>query len=126
MLINMRKDEKLITNYLTDIKDVALKKDVIERNKIKDISLLENLLKYIASAIGNLITPHSIADYLINNGYNTRNETIDVYLKMLENAFIIYRVPRYNVHGKQLLKTQGKYYFVDVGYSQYFKWFYTI
>ena len=115
MLINMNKDEKLIINYLSDIKDVVLKKDVIERNKIKDIGLLENLLKYMASTIGTLITPNSIAEYLIKNGYNTHNETIDAYLKMLENAFIIYRSPRYNVHGKQLLKTQGKYYFVDLG-----------
>ena len=115
MLTNMNKDKKLMMNYLMDIKDVVLKKDVIERNKIKDISLLENLLKYIASTIGTLITPNSIAEYLTKNGYNTHNETIDSYLKMLENAFIIYKSPRYNVHGKQLLKTQGKYYFIDLG-----------
>lgn len=115
MLINMNKQEELIINYLTDIKDVVLKKDVIARNKIKDIALLENLLKYLASTIGTLITPNTITESLIKNGYNTHNETIDLYLKMLENAFIIYKSPRYNVHGKQLLKTQGKYYFVDLG-----------
>ena len=126
MLTKIGTNEMLITNYLTDIKDVVLKKDVIARNKIKDISLLENLMKYVASTIGTLITPNAISEFLTKNGYKTHNETIDSYLKMLENAFIIYKTPRYNVQGKQLLKTQRKYYFIDLGirnilngYTQY-------
>ncbi|MEG2457667.1 MAG: ATP-binding protein [Bacilli bacterium] len=115
MLINMNRDNTLINNYLEDIKEVILKKDVIERNRINDIPLLENLLKYVASTIGVFLTPSSICNELAKNGYNAHNETIDSYLKMLENAFIIYRAPRYNVQGKQLLKTQGKYYFIDTG-----------
>ena len=49
------------------------------------------------------------------NGSNITNETVDSYLKMIENAYFIYRVPRYELKGKQLLKTHGKYYFVDNG-----------
>jgi predicted AAA+ superfamily ATPase len=100
---------------LEDIRDDALKKDVIERNKIKDVDLLDNLTKYMASTIANLTNPKSIADFLNQNGTSTTNETIDAYLKMLENAFLLYRIPRYELNGKQLLKTQGKYFIVDIG-----------
>ena len=91
------------------------KKDVINRNNIKDVVFLDNLMKYMASVIGNLTTPYAIAEFMRKSGSTITNETVDAYLKMLENAYILYRVPRYELKGKQLLKTQGKYYFVDNG-----------
>lgn len=115
MIVNMNDNENLIINYLNDLKEVVLKKDVISRNNIKDIVFLDNLIKYMASVIGNLTTPYSIAEFMKKNGSTITNETVDSYLKMLENAYFIYRVPRYELKGKQLLKTQGKYYFVDNG-----------
>lgn len=115
MLINMNDNERLKTNYLSDIKDVVLKKDIIARNKIKDVVFLDNLLRYMSTVIGTLINPSSISDFMKKNGSNIDNETVDKYLKMIENAYFIYRVPRYELKGKQLLKTQGKYYFVDNG-----------
>lgn len=115
MLVNMNDNEELMINYLNDIKEVVLKKDVINRNKIKDVVFLDNLIKYMASCIGNLTTPNSISDFMQKNGSTVTNETVDSYLKMIENAYFIYRVPRYELKGKQLLKTQGKYYFVDNG-----------
>ena len=115
MLVNMNDDENLMINYLNDIKEVVLKKDVINRNNIKDVVFLDNLIKYMASCIGNLTTPTAIADFMKKNGSAVNHETIDSYLKMIENAYFIYRVPRYELKGKQLLKTQGKYYFVDNG-----------
>ncbi len=115
MLINMKDNERLKTDYLADIKDVVLKKDIIARNKIKDVVFLDNLLRYMSTVIGTLINPSSISDFMKKNGSNIDNETVDKYLKMIENAYFIYRVPRYELKGKQLLKTQGKYYFVDNG-----------
>lgn len=115
MLVNMNDNESLMTNYLTDIKEVVLKKDIINRNNIKDVVFLDNLIKYMSSCIGTLTTPNSISDFMKKNGSNISNETVDSYLKMIENAYFIYRVPRYELKGKQLLKTQGKYYFVDNG-----------
>ncbi len=115
MLVNMNDNENLMVNYLNDIKEVVLKKDVINRNNIKDPVFLDNLIKYIASCIGNLTSPTAIADFMRKNGSTVSHETIDLYLKMIENAYFIYRVPRYELKGKQLLKTQGKYYFVDNG-----------
>ena len=115
MLINMKDNERLKTNYLADIKDVVLKKDIIARNKIKDVVFLDNLLRYMSTVIGTLINPSFISDFMKKNGSNIDNETVDKYLKMIENAYFIYRVPRYELKGKQLLKTQGKYYFADNG-----------
>lgn len=115
MIVNMKDNENLILNYLSDLKEVVLKKDVINRNKIKDVVFLDNLIKYMSTVIGNLTTPNAIAEFMKKNGTNISNETVDSYLNMLENAYFIYRVPRYELKGKQLLKTQGKYYFVDNG-----------
>lgn len=115
MLVNMNDNENLIINYLNDLKEVVIKKDVINRNNIKDIVFLDNLIKYMASVIGSLTTPHAISEFMKKNGSTITNETIDSYLKMFENAYFIYRVPRYDLKGKQLLKTQGKYYFIDNG-----------
>lgn len=115
MLIDMNDNERLKVNYLSDIKDVVLKKDIIARNKIKDVVFLDNLLRYMSTVIGTLINPNTISDFMKKNGSSIDNETVDKYLKMIENAYFIYRVPRYELKGKQLLKTQGKYYFVDNG-----------
>ncbi len=105
MLVNMNDNEELMINYLNDIKEVVLKKNVINRNKIKDVVFLDNLIKYMASCIGNLTTPNSISEFMQKNGSTVTNETVDSYLKMIENAYFIYRVPRYELKGKQLLKT---------------------
>lgn len=115
MLVNMNDNEDLMINYLNDIKEVVLKKDIINRNNIKDIVFLDNLIKYMSTCIGNLTTPNAIAEFMKKSGSNITNETVDSYLKMIENAYFIYRVPRFELKGKQLLKTQGKYYFVDNG-----------
>lgn len=115
MIVNMNNNESLIINYLSDLKEVVLKKDVISRNNIKDVVFLDNLIKYMASVIGSLTTPNSIAEFMRKNGSTITNETVDSYLKMLENAYFLYRVPRFELKGKQLLKTQGKYYFIDNG-----------
>lgn len=115
MLASLNDNERLMVNYLSDIKDVVLKKDIIARNKIKDIVFLDNLLQYMSTVIGTLINPSSIAKFMKKNGSSIDNETVDKYLKMIENAYFIYRIPRYELKGKQLLKTQGKYYFVDNG-----------
>ena len=115
MLASLNDNERLMVNYLSDIKDVVLKKDIIARNKIKDIIFLDNLLQYMSTVIGTLINPSSIAEFMKKNGSSIDNETVDKYLKMIENAYFIYRIPRYELKGKQLLKTQGKYYFVDNG-----------
>lgn len=101
--------------FLEGIYNTVLMKDVIERNGVRDAALLESILKYIAANIGSIVSTKKISDYLTSSGRKTTSDTIDNYLKMLENAFIIYRANRYDLKGKLFLKTLEKYYIVDPG-----------
>ena len=101
--------------FLEGVYNTVLIKDVMQRNNIRDASLLESILKFISANIGNTISSKKISAYLTSNGRKTTSETIDNYLKMLENAFIIYKVNRYDLKGKMHLKTLEKYYIVDIG-----------
>ncbi len=101
--------------FLEGIYNTVLMKDVIERNEIRDGALLESIIKFIASNIGSIISTKKISDYLTSSGRKTTSDTIDNYLKMLENAFILYKANRYDLKGKMFLKTLEKYYIVDMG-----------
>lgn len=107
----------LITTYLNDIYNTIVKKDVLERNKINDIALLENIIRYISSNIGSQISANKISDYLNSNKIveKSNHQTVDNYLKMLENAFIVYKAERSDIKSKNILKTLGKYYIADTG-----------
>jgi hypothetical protein len=104
-----------IGSFLEGIYNTVLMKDVIERNGVRDAALLESILKFIAANIGNIVSTKKIADYLTSSGRKTTSDTIDNYLRMLENAFIIYKANRYDLKGKLFLKTLEKYYIVDIG-----------
>ena len=107
----------LIMNYLNDIYNTIVKKDIIERNNIKDIALLENILKYLSANIGSSISANKISDYLNSNKIidKSNHQTVENYLKMLENAFIVYKADRSDIKSKSVLKTLGKYYIADSG-----------
>lgn len=101
--------------FLEGIYNTVLMKDVVERNSIRDSALLESILRFIAANIGSIVSTKKISDYLTSSGRKTTVDTIDNYLKMLENAFIIYKANRYDLKGKMFLKTLEKYYIVDIG-----------
>ncbi|WP_312653887.1 ATP-binding protein [Proteiniclasticum sp.] len=101
--------------FLEGIYNTILMKDVIERNHVRDAALLENILKFIVANIGSVVSTKKISDYLTSSGRKTTSETVDNYLRMLENAFIIYKANRYDLKGKMFLKTLEKYYIVDIG-----------
>lgn len=104
-----------IAPFLSGIYNTVIMKDVVQRNQVRDAALLESVLKFIAANIGNIVSTKKISDYLTSSGRKTTSDTIDNYLKMLENAFIIYRANRYDLKGKLFLKTLEKYYMVDIG-----------
>ncbi len=104
-----------IPDYLEGIYNTVLLKDVVDRNNIRDTALLESVLRYIAANVGNIVSTKKISDYLTSSGRKVTSETIDNYLRMLENAFIIYKANRYDLKGKLYLKTLEKYYMVDSG-----------
>lgn len=101
--------------FLEGIYNTVLIKDVIGRNGIRDAALLENLLRFVGSNIGNITSTKRISDYLTSSGRKTTSDTIDNYLRQLENAFIIYKANRYDLKGKMFLKTLEKYYVADIG-----------
>lgn len=101
--------------FLEGIYNTVMMKDVIERNGVRDAALLESILKFIAANIGCVVSTKKISDYLTSSGRKTTSDTIDNYLKMLSNAFIIYKANRYDLKGKMFLKTLEKYYIVDMG-----------
>lgn len=108
-------NENIVDDVIKGIYNSIILKDVMLRGNIKDGLLLEKLVAFIFDNIGNAVTSNSIANTLSANGLKTRNETIDSYLQLLENSFIIYKANRFNVRGKEHLKGQSKYYCVDIG-----------
>ena len=113
----IKNNDELILSYLNDIYNAIVKKDIIDRNNIKDIALLENIIKYLFSNVGSPISSNKISDYLNSNKIvqKANHQTIDNYLSMLEKSYIIYKADRTDVKSKALLKTLGKYYVSDSG-----------
>ena len=107
--------ENMIPAYINGIYNTIIMKDIIRRNDVRDPALLENIIRFMAGNVGNLVSSKKISDYLTSSGRKTTNETIDNYLRMFVDAYVLYRAGRYDLKGKQNLKTQGKYYIVDSG-----------
>lgn len=114
-IITLKNEGDIYENAIKGIYNTVFMKDVIERNKLVDAILLEKILKFIMSNIGSLISAKKIADYLTSQGTKVTHNTVLNYLNMIENAYLIYKAPRYDIKGKELLKTLEKYYIVDTG-----------
>lgn len=112
---NFNYDKNNIYQYLSDIYNSVLLKDVIARNNIRDIELLERIVLYIFDNIGNTFSAKNISDFLKSQGRKLSRETVYNYLKALENAYIISKVQRYDIKGKAILETQEKFYLTDLG-----------
>ena len=113
----IKDNNELVLSYLNDIYNTIVKKDIIDRNSIKDPALLENIIKYLSNNIGSPISSTKISDYLNSNKIveKSNHQTIDNYLYMLEKSFIMYKADRTDIKSKALLKTLGKYYICDSG-----------
>ncbi len=113
----IKDNDKLVLSYLNDIYNTIVKKDIIDRNNIKDVALLENIIKYLSNNIGSPISSTKISDYLNSNKIveKSNHQTIDNYLSMLEKSFIMYKADRTDIKSKSILKTLGKYYISDTG-----------
>lgn len=114
--INSLDKEYEKTEYLKMLNDTVATKDIIERNKIRNEGVFNALLDLLCSSIGSYVSPNKIANTLYSNGFKTVNsETINNYLKYLTNAFLFYKAQRYDIKGKEYLKTLNKYYVCDLG-----------
>ena len=108
---------------LDGIYSSVILRDVVERNRITDQALLRKLILFLADNVGNLTSPSKIGNVLVHEGELRENKkkkspagkTISGYIEALEKAYVFYGVNRYDLKGKQYLKTQNKYYIVDTG-----------
>lgn len=102
-------------DYLEGIYNTILLKDIVQRRKIPDTLMLDSVAKFVFDNIGNELSTRKIADTMTSDGRRSDSRTIERYLDALLESFLIYKVERYDVKGKQLLKTLEKYYVVDPG-----------
>lgn len=115
LVTELNHQPELIQPFLSGVINTVIVKDVVQRNEVRDVALLENVLRFIADNIGKPLSTKKISDYLNSAGRKVSTETIDNYLQMLEKAFIIYKAQRFDIQGKLFLKTLEKYYICDLG-----------
>ena len=101
--------------YLDSLYNTVILKDVMTRNTITDPMMLESVTRFIFDNVGNLVSPKKIADSMTSAGRKIDTKTVEKYLAALTRSFIVYRLGRYDIKGKQYLKTLDKYYAVDMG-----------
>lgn len=112
--VELRDDTTVINEYLQGIYNTIVLKDVMQRKNIGDAMMLESVLSFMMDNIGNTLSTKKIADTMTSSGRKIDVKTVEKYLSALQESFILYRANRYNVKGRQLLKTMEKYYLVDV------------
>ena len=100
-------------NIVFDIYSSVILRDVVQRFRIRDIKLLERVVKYVFDNIGNSFSAKNVADYFKSQQRKLDLNTVYNYLNALESSFIIHKVPRYNIRGKEILKTFEKYFLGD-------------
>lgn len=105
----------MVWEYIQNIFNTIVLKDVIEREGIRNVTLFENLLTYVSDNVGQLVSGTSISKYLKANKVELGLNTTLSYLHSAGNAYIINKVARYDIHGKKLLETNDKYFFEDLG-----------
>lgn len=112
----LKDQQEEIRNYLDSLYNTILIKDIMQHNKIKDPMMLKSILKFIFDSIGSPQSSKKIADTMTWSGRKIDARTVERYLDVLRESYIIYQAKRYNIKGKQHLKTLEKYYVVDVGF----------
>lgn len=101
--------------YLIDMYNSIILKDVIQRNNLRSTELLDRIMKFVMDNIGNTFSAKNISDFVRSQGRTISNDTVHTFLKALEESFVISKVSRYDLKGKNHLKTQEKYFIADLG-----------
>ncbi len=113
--VYLDQDVGKIRDYLRGIYNTVILKDVLARKKVADTMLLESVVSFMFDNTGNLLSTKKIADTMTSDGRNISTHTVENYISLLLDSFILYRAKRYDVKGKQYLKTNDKYYVCDIG-----------
>lgn len=115
-LILKQKTDEQKSKYLSSLFELTYKKDIIDRNKITRVDILDSLINMLASSVGSLTNPQKIYNTYISNGIKDLSKnTIISYFNYLLDSFLIEKVERYDVKGKKYIGTPQKYYFADIG-----------
>ena len=102
-----------VYTIVRDIYNSTIFSDIVRRNQIRKVDQLERVVKYTFSNVGNTFSAKSISDYLKSEHRKIDNETVYSYLEKLEKAYLLHRCSRYDLQGKEILKTQEKFYLAD-------------
>ena len=113
--VQLKSDERNIHQYLNGVYNTILLKDISVRHQINDISNLEAVIRFIFANTANICTSKKISDTLTSGGRKVSQPTVENYMRYLEECFMVYRVERYDIKGKEYLKTLCKYYIADTG-----------
>lgn len=114
-LANFLGDDSAKNQYLMDIYNSVVLKDVVKRNNIRDVDTLERIISYAFSNIGHIFSATSLSKYFKSEKRNISHDTILNYLKFCADAFLIYKISRYDLEGKKVLTVNEKYYCADHG-----------
>ena len=114
-LANFLGDDSAKNQYLMDIYNSVVLKDVVKRNNIRDVDTLERIIAYAFSNIGHIFSATSLSKYFKSEKRNISHDTILNYLKFCADAFLIYKISRYDLEGKKVLTVNEKYYCADHG-----------
>ena len=115
----MLSDQELKRNYMSAVKDTVLLRDIIQRYNIKDARLLEDIFVYLVNNASNLLSVHNVSNYFKSSGRKTSYETVSAYIGYLEDTYLVHRVERYNIKGKETIAGNCKYYINDLSFNNY-------
>lgn len=108
-------NEDMVWEYIQNIYNTIVLKDVVQREGLRNVTLFENMMSFVSDNTGQLISATSISKYLKSQNINLTPLTAINYLKSAENAYIVDKVRRFDIHGKRLLEANDKYFFEDMG-----------
>lgn len=108
-----------IADYLEGVYNTILVKDIVRREKVRNVTQLENIIRFVADNIGKPISVTKIVRYMTSKGEKISDETVSNYLKYLRDAFLAVPIGRFDIHGKMLLESNNKHYFSDHGIRNY-------
>ena len=114
-LVKMGLNEDDAMEYQKDVLNTVLLKDVISRNNIRNVPFMEKLTSFIADNIGKIISASSISKFMKSQGTSVSPDTVIDYTQYLEDAYLIHKVNRYDIHGKRIFESNDKFYFEDHG-----------
>lgn len=117
-LRHFREEPAAISMYLRDIYSSVLIKDVVKRNQIRDVDLLERIIMYVLAHVGETFSANGISKYFKSEGRNVATETVLNQLRGCGDAFLFHRIPRMDLIGRQILQVNEKYYIADHGIRQ--------